>query len=65
MVYSYSSSAVGKDIYTCSVDEAVSLQGISHEVRAEVWPFLLGYYSFDSTSEERTEIDEEKRCVKN
>jgi hypothetical protein len=35
--------------------------GISHEVRAEVWPFLLGYYSFDSTSEERTEIDEEKR----
>ena len=39
------------------------LQGISDEIRAEVWPFLLGYYPFDSTSEERTKIDEDKRFV--
>ena len=39
------------------------LQGISDEIRAEVWLFLLGYYPFDSTSEERTKIDEDKRFV--
>lgn len=28
-------------------------QGIADELRREVWAFLLGYYSFDSTYKER------------
>ncbi|KAL8152568.1 hypothetical protein V2J09_010328 [Rumex salicifolius] len=27
--------------------------GVSHELRKEVWPFLLGYYEYDSTIAER------------
>ncbi|XP_065201314.1 small G protein signaling modulator 2-like isoform X2 [Planococcus citri] len=30
---------------------------IEHEIRKEVWPFLLGHYKFNSTSEEREELD--------
>ncbi|XP_041971436.1 small G protein signaling modulator 2-like isoform X2 [Aricia agestis] len=31
--------------------------GVQHDIRKEVWPFLLGYYEFGSTAEERTEQD--------
>ncbi|XP_073833326.1 small G protein signaling modulator 1-like [Musca autumnalis] len=32
--------------------------GVAHEIRREVWPYLLGYYSFGSTSEERQKLDD-------
>ncbi|XP_037916963.1 small G protein signaling modulator 2-like isoform X2 [Hermetia illucens] len=35
--------------------------GVEHEIRKEVWPYLLGHYSFGSTPEERHELDEAAR----
>lgn len=35
--------------------------GCDHEIRKEVWPFLLGHYPFGSTAEERNELDETSR----
>uniref|UniRef100_A0A1I8N8I1 Uncharacterized protein n=1 Tax=Musca domestica TaxID=7370 RepID=A0A1I8N8I1_MUSDO len=32
--------------------------GVAHEIRKEVWPYLLGYYSFGSTTEERQKLDD-------
>ncbi|ELU15270.1 hypothetical protein CAPTEDRAFT_191445 [Capitella teleta] len=32
--------------------------GCVHEVRKEVWPYLLGHYAFGSTEEERVEHDD-------
>lgn len=35
--------------------------GVDHELRRDVWPFLLGHYTFGSTAEERHELDETSR----
>lgn len=35
--------------------------GVANEIRKEVWPFLLGHYSFGSTAEERATLDETSR----
>lgn len=35
--------------------------GCDHDIRKEVWPFLLGHYAFGSTAEERAELDETSR----
>ncbi|XP_011185191.2 small G protein signaling modulator 2 isoform X1 [Zeugodacus cucurbitae] len=32
--------------------------GVQHEIRKEVWPYLLGHYSFGSTPEEREKYDD-------
>ncbi|EDW65305.2 small G protein signaling modulator 2 [Drosophila virilis] len=32
--------------------------GVEHELRKEVWPYLLGHYAFGSTPEERQKQDE-------
>ncbi|XP_026805238.1 small G protein signaling modulator 2-like isoform X6 [Rhopalosiphum maidis] len=31
--------------------------GVQHDIRKEVWPFLLGHYKFGSTIEERNAVD--------
>lgn len=31
--------------------------GVAHEIRKEVWPYLLGHYSFGQTPDERAELD--------
>ncbi|GFO01147.1 small G protein signaling modulator 1 [Plakobranchus ocellatus] len=31
--------------------------GVSHELRKQVWPYLLGHYKFGSTFEEREELE--------
>ncbi|XP_068095182.1 small G protein signaling modulator 1 isoform X2 [Hyperolius riggenbachi] len=36
--------------------------GIEHEIRKEVWPFLLGHYRFGMTEGERREVDEQIRA---
>ncbi|KAG5897831.1 hypothetical protein JTB14_011831 [Gonioctena quinquepunctata] len=35
--------------------------GIAHELRSEIWPYLLGHYKFGSTPEQRTVLSEETR----
>lgn len=33
--------------------QAIFFGGVDPSIRGEVWPFLLHYYSYDSTSQER------------
>lgn len=35
--------------------------GVAHDIRKEVWPYLLGHYTFGQTPTERTELDETTR----
>jgi len=35
--------------------------GVSEQIKKQVWKFLLGYYSFESTTEERKELDAAKK----
>ncbi|EAT48782.1 AAEL000161-PA, partial [Aedes aegypti] len=32
--------------------------GVEHDIRKEVWPYLLGHYTFGTTPEERADLDE-------
>ncbi|KAL9833612.1 LOW QUALITY PROTEIN: TBC1 domain family member 16 [Geothlypis trichas] len=41
--------------------KAIFFGGIDVSIRGEVWPFLLHYYSYDSTSEEREALRLQKR----
>jgi hypothetical protein len=36
-------------------------QGATQDTRAEVWKYLLGFYPFNSTEQERTTITAQKR----
>ncbi|XP_063310720.1 small G protein signaling modulator 1 [Pelobates fuscus] len=36
--------------------------GIQHEIRKDVWPFLLGHYQFGMTEAQRREVDEQIRA---
>lgn len=35
--------------------------GVTHELRGELWPYLLGHYKFGSTQEQRNELSEETK----
>lgn len=37
--------------------------GVTHEIRKEVWPYLLGHYSFNSTPEQREKVDDVMRTM--
>lgn len=39
------------------VHRLVYFGGVAHDIRKEVWPYLLGHYSFGQTPEERAELD--------
>lgn len=39
------------------VHRLVYFGGVAHDIRKEVWPYLLGHYTFGQTPEERTELD--------
>lgn len=41
--------------------QAIFFGGIDVSIRGEVWPFLLRYYSAESTSEEREALRAQKR----
>ncbi|KGL85461.1 TBC1 domain family member 16, partial [Tinamus guttatus] len=45
----------------CSFFQAIFFGGIDISIRGEVWPFLLRYYSYESTSEEREALRIQKR----
>ncbi|XP_053325303.1 small G protein signaling modulator 1 [Spea bombifrons] len=36
--------------------------GIQHEIRKDVWPFLLGHYQFGMTETQRKEVDDQIRA---
>ncbi|XP_071479414.1 small G protein signaling modulator 1-like [Diadema antillarum] len=46
------------DIDEAEVMRLVYFGGMDHEIRREVWPYLLGHYKFNSTEEERNGVDE-------
>jgi len=48
-------------IVTNHTSSVLMPQGVIAESRAEVWKFLLGYYPFLSTREQRVQIDREKK----
>ncbi|RZF42102.1 hypothetical protein LSTR_LSTR006695 [Laodelphax striatellus] len=35
--------------------------GVSHDIRKQVWPYLLGHYTFGSVPEEREKVDDSSR----
>lgn len=35
--------------------------GVQHDIRKEVWPYLLGHYKFGTTVEDRADLDEASR----
>lgn len=35
--------------------------GIAHELRKDIWPYLLGHYKFGSSPEERKQLNDETR----
>nr|XP_038021406.1 TBC1 domain family member 16 isoform X3 [Anas platyrhynchos] len=43
------------------LQKAIFFGGIDISIRGEVWPFLLHYYSYESTSEEREALRVQKR----
>lgn len=43
------------------VHRLVYFGGVAHDIRKEVWPYLLGHYSFGQTPSERSELDETTR----
>ncbi|XP_064378932.1 TBC1 domain family member 16 isoform X3 [Dromaius novaehollandiae] len=43
------------------LQKAIFFGGIDISIRGEVWPFLLHYYSYESTSEEREALRMQKR----
>ncbi|XP_078467133.1 TBC1 domain family member 16 [Lampetra planeri] len=43
------------------IRKSIFFAGVATEVRGEVWPFLLKYYSFRSTSHEREQLRQHKR----
>lgn len=46
---------------TAALPQAIFFGGIDVSIRGEVWPFLLRYYSAQSTSEEREALRAQKR----
>ncbi|XP_028416871.1 TBC1 domain family member 15-like [Dendronephthya gigantea] len=50
----------GRILNESGLRKAIFKGGISHDIRAEVWMFLFGFYSFSSTSREREVITVER-----
>lgn len=53
MVHVHHPLSVSSRWRVCVIMCHVTLQGLSHAVRKEAWKFLLGYFPWDSTLEER------------
>jgi hypothetical protein len=43
------------------VHRLVYFGGVAHDIRKDVWPYLLGHYTFGQTPEERAELDTNTR----
>lgn len=53
----------GNAVDPMEVYRLIYFGGIQHEIRKEVWPYLLGHYQFGSVEEERAAHDEEVRQI--
>ncbi|XP_063219089.1 small G protein signaling modulator 2-like [Bacillus rossius redtenbacheri] len=51
----------GKVIDRSEVFRLTYYGGVNSEIRKEVWPYLLGYYDFESSEEARRELDRNLR----
>ncbi|KAL1206747.1 Rab GTPase-activating protein 22 [Cardamine amara subsp. amara] len=51
----------GRVVESKALRERVFYGGIEHQLRREVWPFLLGYYAYDLTYAEREYLRSVKR----
>lgn len=50
----------GKFVDVAVMKQAIFAGGVERQLRAEVWPFVLGFYSWDSSSEQRVASNGEK-----
>ena len=50
----------GRMNYETGFREAVFGKGVEHDIRAEVWKFLLGYFDASLTHDERAKIRSER-----
>ncbi|XP_044261226.1 small G protein signaling modulator 2-like [Tribolium madens] len=53
-----------KDGVVSNFDEVYRLTyfgGVAHELRKDLWPYLLGHYKFGSTTQQRLELSEETK----
>lgn len=57
-------SELCKDGVVTDHDEVYRLTyfgGVAHDLRKELWPYLLGHYKFGSTIQQRLELSEETK----
>ena len=50
----------GKILDLKELKEKIFRGGVEHEIRCEVWKYLLGFYDWNSTTEERMRVRNEK-----
>ena len=53
----------GKILDLNELKEKIFRGGVEHEIRCEVWKYLLGFYDWNSTAEERKRVRNEKVCM--
>lgn len=51
----------GRIVNSVAVRKRIFYGGVDHDLRKEVWPFLLGYYAYDSTYAEREYLQSVKK----
>ncbi|XP_070265817.1 TBC1 domain family member 15 isoform X1 [Myotis yumanensis] len=50
----------GRILNVDNMKQMIFRGGLSHALRKQVWKFLLGYFPWDSTKEERTQLQKQK-----
>ena len=50
----------GKCLDLRELKEKIFRGGVEHEIRSEVWKFLLGFYDWNSNAEERVKVRNQK-----
>ncbi|XP_022108884.1 small G protein signaling modulator 1-like [Acanthaster planci] len=53
----------GKEVNEEDVMRLVYFGGVAHEIRKEVWPYMLGHYKFGCTEDERRSVDSNTRMT--
>ncbi|XP_033627940.1 small G protein signaling modulator 1-like isoform X1 [Asterias rubens] len=53
----------GKEVNEDEVMQLVYFGGVAHNIRKEVWPYMLGHYKFGATEDERRSVDANTRMT--
>uniref|UniRef100_A0A5F9CPX2 TBC1 domain family member 15 n=1 Tax=Oryctolagus cuniculus TaxID=9986 RepID=A0A5F9CPX2_RABIT len=53
----------GRILNVDNMKQMIFRGGLSHALRKQAWKFLLGYFPWDSTKEERTQLQKQKKDV--